>query len=42
MRTKATHCNEGGVATGYSVLDQPLLVKNLDITGDVKCSFEGF
>jgi hypothetical protein len=42
MRTKAAHCNEGGISTGYSVYDQPLLVKNLDITRDVKPSFEGF
>lgn len=26
MRTKAVGTNEGGVATGYSVLDSPLLI----------------
>ena len=25
MRTKGSHSNEGGVNTGYSVIDQPIL-----------------
>lgn len=30
MRTKGSHSNEGGVNTGYSVIDQPILFKEAD------------
>jgi glutathione synthase len=32
LRTKGSHSNEGGVNTGYAVLDQPVLVKQMDLS----------
>ena len=32
LRTKASHFNEGGVATGYAVVDQPFIVPVGELT----------
>jgi len=33
MRTKASHFNEGGVNSGYAVIDQPLIIETESFYG---------